>query len=263
MKRGTLIGIAFFAFLLLPAWAAKSASQQSRIVWVGFILFFAFIGGIANLAYRASPAAVTWQPGPYARRYRFVFLAVVGFSFLTAELLAIAITYSEPGIGIVGRSRDFISGIGATLFPVIGKLATAIEPPLPPDVLFRVQAIMSTFMLASIPSLIAAAAYFLGMPDTERRDLHAASPRKRPSDAMVLLCAAFALAMSPAAIFGWLDFSSHPTDKCLMRASCYARGDDLLIFVAASMKVLAFALPLGALMLADANRILPRPDANQ
>lgn len=263
MKRGTLIGLAVLVFSLLPAWAVKSASQQSRMTWVGAILFLAFIGLMGSLAANASPASVKWEPGPYARRYRFAFLAVVSFSFLIAELFAIAITYAEPSIGIVGRSGVFISGIGATFFPVIGKLATAIEPPLSPDVLFRVQSILSTFMLASIPSSIAFVAYFLGMPDTERRDLHAASPRKRPSDAVVLWCGALALLVPPIAIFGWLDFGSRPTDKCIMQASCFAGGDDLLLFAATSMKVcLAFGFPLGALMLADANRILPKPDVN-
>jgi hypothetical protein len=261
MKRGTLIGIVFFSSLLLPAWAVKSASQQSRMTWVGAILFLGFISTIATLALNASGKNPDTQ-GPYVRRYRPPFLAAVSFSFLTAELLAIAITYSEPGVGIVGGLGVFLSKIGAALFPVVAKYATAIEPPLSPDALFRAQAIVSIFLLAGIPSSIAFAAYYLRMPESERLNLHAANPRKRPSDGVVILLSVFAPLMAATVFFGWFEFDDEPVTKakeCIMKAVCYTRGGDLLVIAAAFMKaVVFFAFPLGALMVADANRVLPR-----
>jgi hypothetical protein len=262
MKRGTLIGIGVLAFSLLPAWAVNSASQQSRMTWVGAVLFFAFGGAMASLASRAAPPSATQEPGPYVSRYRLPFQAVLGLSFLIAELFAIAVTYAEPGIGIGGGLGLYVSKLGATLFPVVAKYATAIEPPLSPDALFRAQAIVSIFMLAGIPSFIAFAAYFLGVPDSERRNLHAANPTKSPSGTLVIFGGAFVLFIGASAFFGWGEFDDEPVTKAwgyILEAKCYARGDDLLIFAAALSKAAAvFGSPLAALVVADANRILPR-----
>jgi hypothetical protein len=212
MKRGTLIGIVFFSSLLLPAWAVESASQQSRMTWVGAILFLGFISTIATLALNASGKNRDTQ-GPYMRRYRFPFLATVSFSFLTAELLAIAITHTEPGVGVVGGLGVLLSKVGATLFPVVGKYATAIEPPLSPDALFRVQAIVSAFMLAGIPSFVACAAYFLGMPESERRNLYAANHRKRPSEIVVILIWLLRLWSQPRSFSAGLNLTTSLSPK--------------------------------------------------
>jgi hypothetical protein len=137
MKRGTLVGIAVLGFFsLLPAWAVNSASQQSRMTWVGAVLCFAFFGGIAGLAAKASSHPVTPEFGPYVRRYQPYFGAFNGLIFLLAWLFSIAITYAEPGVGFAGWLGIFLSKIGAILFPVVAKYATAIEPPLAPDALF-------------------------------------------------------------------------------------------------------------------------------
>ncbi|NGO54949.1 hypothetical protein [Allomesorhizobium camelthorni] len=258
MKRGTLIGLAVFAFSLLPAWAVKSASQESRLVWVGAILFFAFGGAMVSLASQAQRP----KSGPYISRYRPPFHAVLGLSFLAAELLAIAFTYAEPGVGIVGGLGLYLAKLGAILFPVVAKYATAIEPPLSPGALFRAQAIVSVIMLAGVPSFIAYSAFLFGMPDTERRDLYASNPRKRPSDTFVILGVPFVLLIAATVFFGWFEFDDEPVTKakeCIMKAVCYARGDDLLVIAAAFIKTFAaFGAPIGALVVLDTNRVLPR-----
>lgn len=102
MKRGALIGIAVLVLSLLPAWAVKSATQESRLVWVGTILFIAFIAMVGSLAAKVSPASIISEPGPYARRYRPYLGVFMGLIFSLTSLCAIAITYAEPGVGFTG-----------------------------------------------------------------------------------------------------------------------------------------------------------------
>lgn len=80
----------------------------------------------------------------------------------------------------------------------------------------------------------------------------------------------FCILAMATGLFGWFEFNE-PTDadrmttkKCIMQAICYARGDDLLIFVAGGMKVLTvFGFPLGAIAIVIANRVLAQTNATQ
>ncbi|MDW6020719.1 hypothetical protein SAZ10_02975 [Mesorhizobium sp. BAC0120] len=256
MNRRTLIGYLVLAFCLLPAWAVKSATTQSRISWTGAILFFAFIVIVGSLVRNAtSPESL---PGPDFRRYQPFFMLAVGLSFLAAELLAIAFTYAESGVGLAGRAGVVISQIGSTHIPVVSKYATAMEPPLSPTSLFRVQSIVTVFMIAGLLTSIAYILLYWKMSVSERLQLYQWGRQKRPSNALVFGSFTFALLMALAAIFGGSEFGE-PTPKfCLVQAVCYARGDDLLVFAAALAKVVAvFGFPLGAFALYDANRVLP------
>jgi hypothetical protein len=246
-------------FSLLPAWAVKSASQQSRMTWVGAILFLAFIGLMGSLAANASPASVKWEPGPYARRYRPYLGTFMGLIFFLTSLCAIAITYAEPGVGLTGGLGVSLAKIGALLFPLVAKYATSIEPPLSPDTLFRAQAIVSIFLLASILGLAACAAYLLAMPVSERRNIHASTRGVWP-DRLVPLTTAVLLLISASTFFGWSEFDQPLTNqKCVLHSACYTRGDDLGIIAAAVLRVVVIiAMPVGAFLLFDANRLLPK-----
>lgn len=149
--------------------------------------------------------------------------------------------------------------IGATLFPVVAKYATAIEPPLSPDALFRAQAIVSVFLLASIPGLAACAAYVLAMPVSERWNLHVSNPKLWPNK-FVALTTAVLLLISASTFFGWFEFDQPlANQKCLLHAACYTRGDDLGIIAAALVRVgIIIVAPIGALLLFDANQLLSK-----
>jgi hypothetical protein len=169
MRRGTLIGWGIFALFLLPAWAVKSAAMQSRMMWLGVVLFFAFLGAMITLITAIGPPSSKHEPGPVVKRQRSRQALVWGLSFLVAELSAIAFTHAEPGVGPVGSYGLLVSSVGANLFPVVAKYATAMQPPLSPTSLFRVQSIVSIFMLAGIPCLIARVRTSVTGPSSSRQ----------------------------------------------------------------------------------------------
>jgi hypothetical protein len=119
----------------------------------------------------------------------------------------------------------------------------------------------STKLMGPDPSL----RFYLAMSDSELREVFESSGQKRPSDLFVVVGAPFALLMAGTALFGGFEFNEpskfdHMTSKkCLMAAICYARGDDLLIFAAASLKlIVVFGMPLGTIAVVGANMTLPK-----
>jgi hypothetical protein len=258
MKRSTLIGWVVLLFALLPIWAVKSASQQSRFGWTGVLLFLAFVSVVKRVARTQSPEPqVTF--GPYVHRNLPYLGAIVRVSFLIAGLFATAITYADPGIGAVGELGLALSQITAILFPAVAKYATAMNPPLSTEALFKVQSIVSVFILAGIPSFFAYAIYLFRMPKTERLKTYESRQVKRHSVGFLLFGTVFAIYVALASYAGFFEFGRSETKWwCILQASCYARGDDLTIFAAALLKVCGlFGFLLGAFVLVDASRLLP------
>lgn len=267
MKLGALRNWALFAAFLLPAWAVKAAPMQSRMLWVGIILFFAFFGAMKTAIKAIGPPQVEPAPAPTnpmlgQRRVQQAWIC--GLTFLLAELSAIAFTYAEPGVGTIGSYGVLVSSLGTNLFPVIAKYATAMQPPLSPASLFRVQSIVSIFLLAAVPFFVAFMRVFLAMSDSDWRQHFESNHQRRPSDFFVVVGIPFCLLIAGTALFGGFEFSElskfdqMTAPRCLLMATCYARGDDLLMFAAAFIKAfVAFGAPLGVIVLVAANRLLP------
>lgn len=259
MKRATSIEWIVLLFALLPAWAVKSASSQNRISWIGMLVFLAFVSLVITAARaRKSEPQVTF--GPYVLRNFPYVGAVVGVSFLIAGFFATAITYATPGIGLMGELGLTLSQRAAILLPVVARYATAMNPPLSTEALFRVQSIVSVFMLAGIPSFVAYVIYLVRMPKAERLKIYESKQVKRHSRGFVLFGAFFAIYVALASYIGFFEFERPEAKWCILQANCYARGDDLTIFAAALLKVCGFfGFPLGAFVLVDASRLLPPP----
>lgn len=184
--------------------------------------------------------------------------AIAAVSFLIAGLFAIAITYATPGVGLTGELGLALSQKAAIFLPVVARYATAMDPPLSAEALFRVQSIVSAFMLAGVPSIVAYAIYLVRMPKADRLKLYEARQVERHSQAFLWFAAAFAIYVALANYAGFSEFDRHEAKWCILQASCYARGDDLTIFLAALLKVLGFfGFPLGAFLLVDSSRLLP------
>jgi len=245
--------------------------MQSRMLWVGTVLFFAFLGIMVALVKSVGPVRTKAEPDPISpllAKRRLQAAWICGLSFLIAELSAIAFTYAEPGVGLFGAYGVLASSLGANLFPVVAKYATALQPPLSPTALFRVQSIVSIFMLAAIPCIIASVRSALVMSDTDWRRHFESTSQRRPSDIVVMLAVPFAIFAMTTGFFGWFEFGA-PAEfermtakKCIMQAICYTRGDDLLIFVAGGMKTfVVFGFPLGAIVLVIANGVLAQANS--
>ncbi|TPL03393.1 MULTISPECIES: hypothetical protein [unclassified Mesorhizobium] len=199
--------------------------------------------------------------GPYVQRNFWYLAAFVGTSFLIAGAFSTSITYAQPGVGFVGELGLVLSQKAASLIPVVAKYATNMDPPLSPEVLFKTQSIVASFMLAGFLNLAAYAVYLVRMPKAERTEIYTSRQLKRHSVLFVCFSTVFAVYVALAAYWGFDEFEAAPKAKwwCAMQASCYARGDDLTIFAAALLKVLALLVfPLGAAVLIDASRLLPR-----
>lgn len=257
MKRATWIGWIVLLVALLPAWAVKSASLQSRIDWSGMLVLLAFLCAMIWVAQtrRSTPRRTS---GVYEDHNLPYVGAIAAVSFLIAGLFAIAITYATPGVGLTGELGLALSQKAAVFLPVVARYATAMDPPLSAEALFRVQSIVSAFMLAGVPSIVAYAIYLVRMPKADRLKLYEARQVERHSQAFLWFAAAFAIYVALANYAGFSEFDRHEAKWCILQASCYARGDDLTIFLAALLKVLGFfGFPLGAFLLVDSSRLLP------
>lgn len=241
MKRQAFIGLAVLAAALLPAWAVNSASQHSRNIWVGSVLFLAFLSASAGSAAISSPSRTEWSSGPYEGRYVPYVNALAGISFLAAELVAIGLTYAEPDKGILGPTGRVLSEIGATLFPVIARYETSMDPPLSPLFLFRTQSIVSVFLLAGLVTFFAYAAYWIRMPRQERRNVLRRGSHRPLSGGVAVLCCLGAGAWLAAIFFGFGEFKLTESKFCLIQAPCYLFGGDLVVFTAALAKSLPLA----------------------
>ncbi|MGX5802360.1 hypothetical protein ACWGS9_14030 [Bradyrhizobium sp. Arg314] len=259
MKQAAWIGVITLLVILLPAWAVKSASQQSRIGWAGFVLLMAFVS-LAIAAAKARNPRSRVVLGPYVQRNFRYLSTVFAASFLIAGGLAIATTYAQPGVGFIGELGLMLSKKAASLVPVVAKYETAMDPPLSSEALFKVQSIVTAFLLAGTLSFACYAVYLVRMPRAERIAIYASRQVTRHSAAFLCFCSAFAVYVSFAAFAGFFEFEAAKAKWwCALQASCYARGDDLTIIAAAMLKVFAvFGFPFGAAVLVDSARLLPR-----
>lgn len=255
MKLGSLAAWFIFGLVVLPAWAVKSATQGSRVSWAATILFFGFVCFSIALNTKASsklPPSRVHRYGPYL-------LALTVFWVLITTLSSIAFTYAEPGKGFVGNLGSLVVHLGSRALPIVARYATDLQPPLPPERLFQLQSIVSVVLITGILYSGAYSIVMFLLSPSERCELRALAANTGPRlhDLTVIAAVLFSLLISLSAYFGWGEFE--PLDQfsrkhCAINATCYARGDDLVILAAAGMKLVAIVLfPLGALVAVWAN----------
>ncbi|RVC42926.1 MAG: hypothetical protein EOS54_29055 [Mesorhizobium sp.] len=228
------------------------------MAWTGMLVLLAFVSVTITVARtrHPDPQAVV---GPYVRRNFPYVSAIAGVSLLIAGIFAMAITYATPGIGLVGELGLTFSQRTAIWVPVVAKYATAMTPPLSAEALFKVQSIVSGFMLAGMTSFVAYAIYFVRMPKVERIKIYQSSQVRGHSTAFLLFGSAFGFYVALASYAGFFEFD-RPSAKwwCILQASCYARSDDLTIFAAALLKIFgSFGFALAAFLFIDSSRLLP------
>lgn len=257
MSRSAWIGVGVFAACLLPAWAMKSVTQQSRVWWIVAVFFFTLAATTFTLIQQTSGRSSQRTPVPHVLHKPYVGL-LVGLAFLFAELNAIMFSHAEPGVGFFGKFGLILSQIGSLLFPVVGRYASELGSTISLQALFRTQAIVSIFLLAGVLSTAAIAISLFRMADADRRLLYQQNPRKPPSNTSIAFIIPFAIFVALSGYFGWGEFGE-PTEKfCLIEAACFASRDDLTILTASLLKCMGiFGFLLGAFILVDSKRLLP------
>lgn len=256
------LSLSVTAFLAtFPVFAVNSASSGMRMLWIGALLMLAFIGFIGHLQVKGDPEiqkyAALQQRGPYLKRYRpAVFAIILGVLAIT-ELLAVAATYATPQRPLIWHTTMQIAAWGDAIFPLVGKYATRMTPPLAPDVLYKVQAVTTLFLTAGAIVFLAYAPYILCMPREEARTMQHLEDRMRPSKfasspiVMLYILVPFGILVGFALFLGWFEFAPEPTyltrKKCLMKAACYA-ADDLHLIAIGFIRMIAYASWLGAII---------------
>lgn len=259
MKMGSIVGWSTFALAMLPAWAVNSAMENSRLGWMVSVLLLGFASLIAGFTVKTIARQPPSPTNVHTARYRPMLATTFGVCTTAAILLSTAFTYAEPGEGTLGNLASLVSDVGSWLFPVVARYATDLQPPLSPVRLLQVQSIVSIVLLASLPCLVAYAVCFFFMSPAERRSLFENGGRERPSDLVVFAAVPFGLYVGASSYFGWSEFepiAEIGRKGCIINATCYAHGDDLLILAAAGTKLVAIIVfPLGALVTVMANRV--------
>jgi hypothetical protein len=235
--------------------------MQSRISWTGTVLLLGFLGLIASLARRSSQTSASRATGSYTLRHWTILLGCVGVSYLAAELVAVLTTYAEPRIGFLGEFESLVAAAGSILFPVVAKYHEFLSATLGQETVLKVQAIVSAFLFAGVGTSCAMAINFMAMPTSDRKEFYRKSRRPKVSTGFIIFGVPFSMLMAASAFFGWFEFDGQlPTSYskfCPVKAPCYASGDDLVIFAAATMKALViFGFPLGALVAVDQYHLL-------
>lgn len=239
--------VAFLA--IFPLFTVNSTSWGMRTIWISFVLMMVFVGLMAHLRTKSDPEleryAELQRNGPYVRRYRSLAFGVILITLLVAEILAVAATYATPDRPILWHGTELIAHWGEAIFPLVGKYATQMTPPLEPAVLFKVQAAATLFLSAGAVFFITFAPYFFCMPYDERqiqqRVQESASPSRFTSSiSKLLVLLPIAILMGCAVFFGWFEFDSDAADlsrkKCLIEAACYSQ-DDLMLIAAGFLRI--------------------------
>ena len=124
--------------IVAAIWGVKSAPTNDRlfatILFAGFALMVSGFGYIASIPPRKSVVVVA-KPIPHIG----IFLVGTYVLSVLSLSLAIALTYSSPEIGMLGRLGGWVAGIGQYIFPVVTKYETQMQ--LSPSELFRAQSI--------------------------------------------------------------------------------------------------------------------------
>ena len=226
---------------VLPVFTVNTTSLAMRVSWVSFLLICCFVGFTAHLRTKDDPKPT--QRGPYTSRYGPIVLGIILSALLIAEIVAVAATYATPERPLLWQATMLISSIGDAVFPLIGKYATRMEPPLPPEVLYKVQTVTTLFLLAGAIIVIVFAPYALCMPLEESLAIQKAAARfrkDRSATTKLLILAPFGIFCGFAPFLGWFEFDPDPAyvthKKCFMKAACYV-GDDLLLLATGYLRV--------------------------
>lgn len=238
---------------ILPVLTVNSTSLTMRISWLSILLMLCFVGFTAYMRTKGKPDLP--QRGPYARRYGLLVFGTILGALLIAETLAVAATYATPERPLLWQTTMLISSIGDAVLPLIGKYATQMEPPLEPEVLYKVQTVTTLFLLAGAIIVIVFAPYTLCMPHEESLAIQKATARftkDRSATTKLLIFVPFGIYCGLALFNGWFEFDPDPAylthKKCFMKAACYVH-DDLLLLATGYMRILgSYGAWLGSLM---------------
>jgi hypothetical protein len=153
---------------------------------------------------------------------------------LVAEILAVVATYATPDNELLWQFSTLISYLGEMVFPLIAKYATYIQPPLPPEVLYKTQAVMTLFLLGGAVWAILFIPYLISLSREDFRLLDKIQARRNSWLARnPLLIVPFGILLGLACFLGWYDFDADPAylshSRCYFKAACYAHDDLLLI----------------------------------
>lgn len=247
----------FFLLVMFPAVGVNSASPAARLGWVIVLSILFMLAPIIHARASKDPDV---QSAELQVRRRPVAMAIIVATLALALILSVAATYTMPERPVLWQMTMFVAQVGSTIFPVVGKFATHITPPLAPATLYKVQSITAFFLLASLVTVVMVISNSLSMSSRERRALLKVQERygrKIRSPALMWLCMAVAVVFGLAVFFGWIGFSSEPKymsgKRCLVTAACYVQDDILLLVGAFFVSFMILATWGGAaLMLRDA-----------
>lgn len=205
-----------------------------RVAWLSTLLILSFGSVMAYVKTQDEPKLI--YRGTYLR-HRPLTMGIILGALLIAEILAIAATYATPERPLLWQASLLLSSFGEIVFPLIGKYATRVTPPLQPEVLYKVQAVTTLFMLAGAVITIAILPHIILMSDSDQRFLEKVQSRVRGGSNWLtrnpLILVPFAVLIGFDLFFGWFEFDPDPAylthKKCLLKAACYAHDDLHLI----------------------------------
>lgn len=241
------------AFLtIFPLFTVNTTSSGMRVVWISFLIMLAVIGVLAHLRTIDDPQlradAERQYKSSYLRRYGRPLISFALGILLITEILAVAATYATPDRPLVWQVTQLIAGFGDALFPLIGKYATQMAPPLPPHVLYKVQTVMTLFLLAGAIIFIPSVLYYICIPHEDALIMQRMADKMRPSRlssspaAILFILVPFSILCGIAFFLGTFEFDPDPEyltrKKCFMKATCYA-FDDLFLIATGFMRVAA------------------------
>lgn len=242
------------AFLaVFPLLAVNSTSGGMRFAWIGILAMGGFIGFMAHMREQSDAElhkyAELQRKAPYVRRYRPVVLAIILCTLLGAELLSVAATYATPDRPLLWHGTLRIAEWGTSIFPLIGKYATQMTPPLDTQTLHKTQAVSTLFLAAGALSSIALVPYLIGMPHEQTLVAHRMAEQMQPGrrllsspGAMLLILVPFSILCGLAFFLGWLEFESVSDNTrfrdCMVAAACYAH-DDLMLIASGFLRIFA------------------------
>ncbi len=251
--RSVILWAAITFLAIFPIFTVNSTTTGMRVTWISTLLIFGFLGVIVHI--RTKDDVELQQKGPFVRRYRPVAASIILGALMIAEILAVAATYASQDRPLLWRSVRLISSIGDAIFPLVGKYATQMTPPLAIEVLYKVQAVTTLSLAAGALIFIILVPYFLFMPRDEAMVLQRIAARSgtnySPTTKMLIL--PFAILAGFALFLGWFEFKPDPTylthKKCSMKAACYV-GDDLRLIATGFFRIFGgYGFWLGAFML--------------
>lgn len=245
--------VSFFLVAIFPAVGVNFASPAARLGWA-IILSALFALTLAAHA-RASKDPVVQSAEQHIRR-RPIARAILLVAPALTLILSVAATYALPERPLLWQVTRFFAQLGGTVFPIVGKFATHIAPPLAPAILYKAQSIVTLFMLTSLALAVSAITRNLMASSNERRAIRKMQERygrKARSPVLRWLCIVLGTGFSLAVFFGWFGFSPEPKDmsgkRCLVTAACYVQDDILLLVGAFFDSFMSFIILAGVVVM--------------